>query len=168
MSKVFCYSPKEVQLTFGSYTVTGWQSISITRSVDAFKPIRGIRGKHTRVRNADTSCMITIPLLQTSMSNDVLSKIHELDITNGTGRIELTLSDLSGTSVFNSVEAYIVGYPEVVYSGEFEYRQWRIFCQTTGSYTVGGNAQVENIFSSIFSKASGLANSAIDAVSNIF
>ena len=168
MSKVFTYSPREVQLTFGSYTVTGWQSISITRSVDAFKPIRGIRGKHTRVRNADTSCMITIPLLQTSMSNDVLSKIHELDITNGTGRIELTLSDLSGTSVFNSVEAYIVGYPEVVYSGEFEYRQWRIFCQTTGSYTVGGNAQVENIFSSIFSKASGLANSAIDAASNIF
>lgn len=168
MSKVFCYSPKEVVLTFGGYTVTGWQSISIARSVDAFKPIRGIRGKHTRVRNADTSCMITIPLLQTSMSNDVLSKIHELDITNGTGRIELTLSDISGTSVFNSVEAYIVGYPEVVFSGEFEYRQWRIFCQTTGSYTVGGNAQVENIFSSIFNKASGLANSAIDAVSNIF
>ena len=168
MAKVFTYSPKEVQLTFGGYTVTGWQSISIARSVDAFKPIRGIRGKHTRVRNADTSCMITIPLLQTSMSNDVLSKIHELDITNGTGRIELTLSDISGTSVFNSVEAYIVGYPEVVYSGEFEYRQWRIFCQTTGSYTVGGNAQVENIFSSIFSKASGLANSAIDTVSNIF
>ena len=168
MSKVFTYSPKEVQLTFGGYTVTGWQSISIARSVDAYKPIRGIRGKHTRVKNADTSCMITLPLLQTSMSNDVLSRIHELDIANGTGRIELTLSDLKGTSVFNSVEAYIVGYPEVTYSGEFEYRQWRIFCQTTGSYTVGGNAQVDNIFSGIFSAASGLANRAVDTVSSFF
>ena len=168
MSKVFCYSPKEVVLTFGGYTVTGWQSISIARSVDAFKPIRGIRGKHTRVRNADTSCMITIPLLQTSMSNGVFSRIHELDLTNGTGRISLTVSDLKGTSVFSSVEAYIVGYPEVVYSGEFEFRQWRIFCQTTGSYTIGGNAQVNNIFSGIFSAASGPANRAIDTVTGLF
>ena len=165
MSKVFTYSPEKVTITFGGYTVTGWQSISIARSVDAFKPIRGIRGKHTRARNADTSCIITIPLLQTSMSNDVFSRIHELDLTNGTGRISLTVSDLKGTSVFSSVEAYIVGYPEVVYSGEFEYRQWRIFCQTTGSYTIGGNAQVNNIFSGIFQAASGLVNNAID---NIF
>ena len=168
MSKVYTYSPSEVQLTFGGYTVTGWQSISITRSVDAFKPVRGIRGKHTRVRNADTSCTITIPLLQTSMSNDVFSRIHELDIQKATGRIELTLSDLKGTSVFSSREAYILGYPEVVYSGEFEYRQWKLFCQTTGSYTVGGNAQTINIFSSIFNSAAGLVNTAVDAVSNIF
>ena len=165
MSKVFTYSPEKVTITFGGYTVTGWQSISIARSVDAFKPIRGIRGKHTRVRNADTSCMITIPLLQTSMSNDVFSRVHELDLQNGTGRISLTVSDLKGTSVFSSVEAYIIGYPEVAYSGEFEYRQWRIFCQTTGSYTIGGNAQVNNIFSGIFQAASGLVNNAID---NIF
>ena len=68
MSKVYTYSPSEVQLTFGGYTVTGWQSISITRSVDAFKPVRGIRGKHTRVRSIDTSCTITVTILQTSMS----------------------------------------------------------------------------------------------------
>ena len=165
MSKVYTYSPSEVQLTFGGYTVTGWQSISITRSVDAFKPVRGIRGKHTRVRNADTSCTITIPLLQTSMSNDVFSRIHELDIQKATGRIELTLSDLKGTSVFSSREAYILGYPEVVYSGEFEYRQWRLFCQNTGNYTIGGNGQTTSIFSNIFNSAAGLVNTAIN---NIF
>lgn len=168
MSKVFTYSPSEVQLTFGGYTVTGWQSITITRSVDAFKPIRGIRGKHTRVRNADTSCTITIPLLQTSMSNDVFSSIHELDIQKATGRIELTISDLKGTSVFSSREAYILGYPEVTYSGEFEYRQWKLFCQTTGSYTVGGNAQIVNIFGGIFGAASNLVNTASNAINNIF
>jgi hypothetical protein len=168
MSKVFCYSPREVVLTFGGYTVAGWQSISVARSADVFKPVRGIRGKHTRVKNADTSCIITIPLLQTSISNDVFSRILELDTERGTGRIELTLSDLGGTSKFSSVEAYILGYPDVTFSDGFEYRQWKIFCQSTGTYIVGGNAQVENIFSSIFSKASGLANSAVDAVSNIF
>jgi hypothetical protein len=168
MSKVFCYNPKEVVLSFGGYQITGWQSVSITRTVDAFKPIRGIRGKHTRARNKDTSCTIVIPILQTSMSNDVLSYIHELDSEFGTGRIELTLSDLGGTSVFSSVEAYILGYPETVYSGEFEYRQWRIFCQSTNSYTIGGNAKTTNIFSGIFDKAAGFASNAVDTVSGLF
>lgn len=156
MAKVFTYSPNEVILTFGGYTITGWQSITVTRSVDAFKPVRGIRGKHTRVKNADTSCTITIPLLQTSMGNDVISRIHELDLINDTGRISLTLKDIKGTSVFDSVEAYILGYPEVVYSGEFEYRAWKIFCQSTSSYIVGGNAQVDSIFSGIFNAAQSL------------
>ena len=168
MSKVFTYNPNEVQLSFGGYVITGWQSITITRSVNAFKPIRGIRGKHTRAKNLDTSCSITFPLLQTSMSNDVLSRIHELDIQQSTGRIELTIKDLKGTSVFSSREAYILGYPEVTFSGDFEYRSWTLFCQTTGSYTVGGNAQTINIFSDIFSSASGIANAAVNAVNNIF
>ena len=165
MSKVYTYSPSEVQLTFGGYTVTGWQSISITRSVDAFKPVRGIRGKHTRVRSIDTSCTITVTILQTSMSNDVLCRIHDLDLEYGSGRIELLLKDMGGTGIFSSAEAYVLGYPEVVYSGEFEYRQWRLFCQNTGNYTIGGNGQTINIFSSIFNSAAGLVNTAIN---NIF
>jgi len=165
MSKVYTYSPQEVQLTFGGYTITGWQNLTITRSVDAFKPVRGIRGKHTRVRSIDTSCTITVTILQTSMSNDVLCRIHDLDIEYGSGRIELLLKDMGGTGVFSSAEAYVLGYPEVVYSGEFEYRQWRLFCQNTGNYTIGGNGQTTSIFSNIFNSAAGLVNTAIN---NIF
>jgi len=165
MSKVFTYSPSEVQLTFGGYTITGWQNLTITRSVDAFKPVRGIRGKHTRVRSIDTSCTITVTILQTSMSNDVLCRIHDLDLEYGSGRIELLLKDMGGTGIFSSAEAYVLGYPEVVYSGEFEYRQWRLFCQNTGNYTIGGNGQTTSIFSNIFNSAAGLVNTAIN---NIF
>ena len=165
MSKVYTYSASEVQLTFGGYTITGWQNLTITRSVDAFKPVRGIRGKHTRVRSIDTSCTITVTILQTSMSNDVLCRIHDLDLEYGSGRIELLLKDMGGTGVFSSAEAYVLGYPEVVYSGEFEYRQWRLFCQNTGNYTIGGNGQTTSIFSNIFNSAAGLVNTAIN---NIF
>ena len=165
MSKVYTYSPQEVQLTFGGYTITGWQNLTITRSVDAFKPVRGIRGKHTRVRSIDTSCTITVTILQTSMSNDVLCRIHDLDLEYGSGRIELLLKDMGGTGIFSSAEAYVLGYPEVVYSGEFEYRQWRLFCQNTGNYTIGGNGQTTSIFSNIFNSAAGLVNTAIN---NIF
>ena len=165
MSKVYTYSASEVQLTFGGYTITGWQNLTITRSVDAFKPVRGIRGKHTRVRSIDTSCTITVTILQTSMSNDVLCRIHDLDLEYGSGRIELLLKDMGGTGIFSSAEAYVLGYPEVVYSGEFEYRQWRLFCQNTGNYTIGGNGQTTSIFSNIFNSAAGLVNTAIN---NIF
>lgn len=138
---VSTYNPKDVSLVIAGYQVTGWESISIARSVDGFTQIRGIRGKNTRVNNLDSSATIILPLLQTSPANDTLSAIHELDLQNGTGRIALTLKDNSGRSIFSSNEAYIVAFPEVIFSGEFTYRPWRIFCQTTDSYSLAGNTK---------------------------
>lgn len=135
------YSPKDVILTVGGYQLTGWQSISVSRSVKGFTVIRGIRGKNTRVKNVDTSATITLSLLQTAQGNDVLSYIHELDLEEGTARISLLLKDRSGRSVFSSNEAFITGYPTATFSGQFEYRNWELFCQSTGTYTVGGNAK---------------------------
>lgn len=138
---VSTYSPKDVILTVGGYQLTGWQSITISRTVKGFTVIRGIRGKNTRVPNVDTSATITISLLQTSQGNDVLSYIHELDLDEGTGRIALMLKDNSGRSVFSSNEAYITGYPVATFSGQFEYRNWELFAQSTNTYIVAGNAK---------------------------
>lgn len=135
------YNPKDVILTIGGYQLTGWQSITISRTVKGFTVIRGIRGKNTRVKNVDTSATLTISLLQTSQGNDVLSSIHGLDLEEGTARISLMLKDRSGRSVFSSNEAYITGYPTAPFSGQFEYRNWEFFAQTTDTYTVGGNAK---------------------------
>ena len=135
------YSPKDVILTVGGYQLTGWQSINVSRSVKGFTVVRGIRGKNTRVKNVDTSATITISLIQSAQGNDVLSYIHELDLDEGTARIALLLKDRSGRSVFSSNEAFITGYPTATFSGQFEYRNWELFCQATGTYTVGGNAK---------------------------
>lgn len=156
------YSPKDVILTVGGYQLTGWQNISISRSVKSFTVIRGIRGKNTRIPNRDFSATINISLLQTSQSNDVLSTILIADEENGTARIALTLKDKSGNSVFSSNEAFITGFPTAIYSGQFEYRNWELFCQTTSTYNVGGNGQ----------SVSGIVNNAIseigDLIGNIF
>lgn len=153
---VNCYSPKDVVLSIGGYQLTGWQSINITRSTKAFQVIRGIRGKNTRVPNKDTSATITISLLQSSASNEVMSWILDSDISEGTGRIALTLKDKSGTSVFSSAEAYITGYPTVSFTGQFEYRNWELFLQSTSTYTVGGNNR----------PATSLFDSALNAATN--
>ena len=156
------YSPKDVILTIGGYQLTGWQSINISRTVKGFTVVRGIRGKNTRVPNVDTSATITISLLQTSQGNDVLSYIHELDLTEGTARIALMLKDNSGRSVFSSNEAYITGYPTATFSGQFEYRNWELFAQSTATYVVAGNAKPQT---NLFDKALSEAGNFID---NIF
>lgn len=140
------YSPSDVELVIAGYSVAGWDSISISRRVESFKPIYGIRNKHTRVRagsanTRDSSAFITFTLAKESQSNDTLSYIHELDIDQGTGRLTLILKDKSGTSVFSSDEAYILGYPESPFNNDFTTRTWRIFCQTTKTYLVGGNSR---------------------------
>lgn len=162
MSSLFTYSPKQVTLVIGGYTIIGWEKITLSKNAPSFIPIRGIRGKNTRARNSDTSFTISVPLLQTSMGNDVFSRIHALDVERGTGRLDITLKDASGTGVFSSSEAYIVDYPVTSYSGTFEYRTWTIFAQSATTYNVGGNGKVDNIFDSIL----GTANKVVDKVSN--
>jgi hypothetical protein len=101
-------------------------------------------------------------MLQTSPSHDVMSAIHGLDLVSGTGRLELSLRDGSGNSVFNSIEAYITGYPETTYSDNFEYRTWSIYCQTTNDFVVGGNTRPEtSLIDSLFGGING-------AIGNIF
>ena len=153
------YSPKDVILSIGGYQLTGWQSINITRSAKSFQVIRGIRGKNTRVSNKDTSATITISLLQTSQSNDVLSTILIADEENSTARIALTLKDKSGSSVFSSNDAFITGFPVTPFSGQFEYRNWEIFCGSTTTYNVGGNGRPStSLFDSALNKATDFVN----------
>lgn len=162
MMTVNTYNPSDVRLTIGGYQLAGWNSITISRNRQGFIPIPGIRGKHTRVPTNDTSATITISMIQTSPSHDVMSYIHELDLTEGTGRLELSLRDASGRSVFNSIEAYIIGYPETVYSDDFEYRLWSIYCQTTNDYLVGGNTRPETTL------VDNLVGRVSSAIGNIF
>ena len=142
--EVFTYNPGDVILTIGSYQVRGWDEISIERITKSFRLVKGIRGKHTRIKDSDTSAILTISLMQVSPSNDVLSEIHRLDLIEGTGRIELSLDDKSGNSSFSSAEAFIEGYPRKVFKDSIEYVVWTIQCQSTDDFLVGGNSRPDN------------------------
>ena len=141
MFEVLTYNPADVILIVGGYQCTGWDEISIERSTPTYRLVKGIRGKHTRVRDKDTSAMLTVSLMQVSPTNDVLSEIHAQDNLYGTGRIELSLADKSGNSKFGSSEAYITGYPKRSFKDQIEFVVWTIQCQSTDDYWVGGNNQ---------------------------
>lgn len=161
---VSTYSPSDVALVIGGYTLAGWDRISIVRRTDSFKPIYGIRGKHTRVRMGgkdarESSAFITIVLSQESQTNDVLSDIHRQDIEQGTARIALTLKDSSGSSVFSSDEAYITNFAAAEFSNDFGTREWRIFCQTTETYNVGNNTRPQtSIFDTAINEVSSFVS----------
>lgn len=158
---VATYNPSDVSLVVGGYTLSGWDRISITRRTDNFKPVYGIRGKHTRVRMGgkearESSAFITVVLSQESQANDVLSEIHRQDIEEGTARIALILKDSSGGSVFSSNEAYITNFAASDFSSDFGTREWRLFCQTTETYNVGNNTKPQT----------SILNTAIDEISS--
>lgn len=140
-SQVNTYSPSDVDLIVSGYKIFGWDSISIARNSPGFTPYKGIRGKDSRDRNTSTSATLSLSITSSCPVNTVLSYVHELDLEYGTGRLEITLKDGSGTSRFASSEAYILAYPPASFTGDTEYRLWTIYCQSTSSWTLGGNTK---------------------------
>jgi len=140
--EVNTYSPSEIGLEISGYKITGFQKISISRNSPAFSLIKGIRGKNSRQRNRDSSCTVTIDIIQTSLVNDVLTQILEEDLRTNSARLTLDLTDGLGSSKIVSRESFIEGYPETNYSGDIVYRSWNIICLSTDLFRVGGNAKL--------------------------
>lgn len=165
---VLTYSPDLVELVFGGYSVSGWNSIRIQRNVEFVKQIRGIRGKNAKEVSRDTSCTITLSLPQSSEVNTILGKILELEeLSKGKVRLEIMLKDGGGESVFTSVECYIGGWPQVSYSAELSDNEWKFLCDSS-KWTLKGNEANKNALVDMVSGALGAAGSAISgAASNI-
>jgi hypothetical protein len=133
------YKPSDLKLIIaGSYQVGGIVSISVTFP-ERYKIVKGIKGQHTRVRNQDTSATVTVELLQTSVSNDVLSSIVSKDILTGAGRLSLSIQDTAGTSRFETTNAFVTTYPQTSYSNELTTRTWTFQMLDTNIILVGGN-----------------------------
>lgn len=150
---VYTYDPSQTELLISGYKVIGWDEIRIKRTSPAFKMVKGINGKHTRVQDYDSSAILSVGIMQTSPSNETLSYVHEQDILNGTGRLQILLKDLGGESVFSSEEAYIDAYPEAKFTDGILFNTWTIVCQSTDQFIVGGNARPsENTISDVLKR----------------
>ena len=143
------YSPNQISLTLGTYTIKGYAPntfIDVEQSAKTFELVKGMRGVNSRKRNLDKSLRITFRLLQTHDTNNILTQIHQTDIDTGAGRFAVTLTDLSsseagsGNGQIISQKAFIEGFPDIVYSGSLEAREWTIICLDYETYRVAGNS----------------------------
>lgn len=138
---LFTYIPSKVVLDISGYKVQGHVSISLSLDNPQFKTIKGIRGRNTRVRDKNTSGVLKVELLQTSITNDLFSEIVQQDLIYGTGRLVISLKDDSGSSLFFCDNAYIEGFPELGFRDAAGTRTWTINCLSIplNQFKVGGN-----------------------------
>lgn len=134
------YRPEDVNLSLGTYRITGFTEVRVAQNAKTFRHESGLRGKTTRVKTRDRSGSITISMQQTSPDNDLLSQIVSQDEVNQTGRFELTLTDTSGQSSLIFQYGYFEGYPDMGFSQEGQTREWVFNYQDVVEYSVGGNS----------------------------
>jgi len=135
------YSPKKIVFSVAGQAISGYADdsfIKVERNADAFTHKVGCDGEVGRSLSADNSGTITLTLLQTAASNDLLSALHEADRISANGKFVAFGEDKNGTSVFGSGEAWIPKLAAIEEGAEIGTREWRIVCADLNMF-VGGN-----------------------------
>lgn len=135
------YNPKRYVISFGGHTLTGFADgtfVSVQKAADDFTKVVGADGEVARSASADESATVTLTLLQTSRSNDVLSAFRREDKLTNLGKKPLLIKDLNGTTVASAAEAWIARGPNIENAKEISPRVWVIDCSHLFEH-IGGN-----------------------------
>lgn len=153
------YVPSDVKIIISGWHLTGVVSVSLKFDSKPFTVHKGIKGEHTRVFNSDLYSILTIEVLQTSATNDVLSQILEQDRRVGSARLVLTVQDTSGTSLLQSSNCFLSRFPDNGFDNGFQTRKWDIEILSFVNGRVGGNAnQGFDLFDSFQGAVNRLTN----------
>jgi len=150
------YSPIEVSVILSwesdngginSHIITGVSESSIVsiERQEAYHESVGAYGNTTRIYNPVwDKANITIPLQQTSESNDVLNWLFTRDIraVNSDNLFSITVKDNSGRSLHYGHEAYIAVKPNAMYGNQMETREWVVRVNKLEDI-LGGNSKVD-------------------------
>lgn len=123
------YDAKQVLITLGAIPISGFADgsfVKIENNEDAFTLQIGTDGEGTRSRTNNDSATVTFTLMQSSLSNDLLSALHNLDKTlpGGGGIVPLLIKDLSGRSLYLAQTAWIKKRPSAEFGREAGPREW--------------------------------------------
>lgn len=150
MAQTLTYSPSDVTILVSGYQLSGLLSVELIWDSRPFTLHKGIRNQHTRVFNQSMCATLRINVQQTSITNDVLSQIISEDRVSNSARLEVTMKDTSGTTLYQALQCYIPAYPNVKFTKGFEGREWEISIQDLTAINVGGNSRAAfDVFSSI-------------------
>lgn len=138
------HDPAKVSLNFLGNRISGFADgtfISVELNDDVFALQVGSGGDTVRVRSQNQSGRVTLTLLGSAPSNDVLAAALAADKLAGTGVGTLFLKDGGGTSIVSSESAWIRRTPNLEFGKELPDREWVIeFAK--GEVFVGGTVNV--------------------------
>lgn len=135
------YDPSKVSIVFGAATLTGFSDgtfVKIKRSGDVFEKKRGADGTVDRIAKSVGDFEVEVTLKQTSPLNAILSGILASDMKSNDGILNLSVTDLSGASLFAASQAWIRKDPDTDYADSLGSRTWT-FDTGAGANLVGGN-----------------------------
>ncbi len=142
------YCPADILIIVGGVVkISGYLDGTFLEIVKDIQPYRSRRtpdGTTARLYVNDKNYSVRFSLAQSSESNDLLTKIQQLDEITQMGYFPLLIKDLRGGSLFFSAAAWIEGVPTQSFSNNIEGRTWEI--KATGVLsTVAGNGSPDNL-----------------------
>ena len=122
------YSPDDLQVIIGGFPISGFAKgtfVSVERASDGSSLVTGINGTGARAKNRDRSGIVSLVLLQTSPSNDILSEFYSLDELSPKGQtLTLMVKDVTGSTIASSDAIWIKKLPKIEFSETIMNREW--------------------------------------------
>lgn len=155
---LYSYSPEDVTiLLLGFIPVEGYIDgtfISINKDIPPFTSGMTADGVQSRVHRISSSYTMRLVISNVSPTNDVLTKLWQIDEITKMGKFPILVKDQLGTSLFFSATSWIESPPSLYYSNRITEREWVIKC-AEATINIGGNDD-----------ASGLINDLLNTVSS--
>jgi len=129
MSVVKTYDPKKCLVIIGGVPMSGFGEdtfVAVARDEDAFTKVVGADGEVSRSKSANRAGSLTLTLMQTSLSNDVLSALAAADELDGRGVVPVLIKDLTGTTTLFAAHGWIRKVPDVELGKDIGTREWVI------------------------------------------
>lgn len=106
--------------------------------------IVGQDGKTARSKSNNNNFRVILSLMQTSDTNDILSRLFIQDNNNpgfATGVGAFQMADLNGTTLARGPSAWIVGWPEIPRGKTVKTNSWTLEVADGYIFVGGGNPQ---------------------------
>lgn len=156
---MWTFSPDDVKVALvGTLNLDGFvngEFIRITKDEPVYTLRRVASGGVARRKVVSDTYSIVFNLQAGSKSNDLLYKLHRMDVLTETAKFPLLIRDKTGSSYFFSTTCWIESVPDKAYSTDEVSNSWLLRC-ADGINNVGGNEALIDIETALAFAASSI------------
>ena len=152
MPTLFSYIPESVNCLIGGIIpVEGFVDgtfISVDKDEMPYSSIRMPDGTVARKKNTSQTYTITITLHNGAETNNLLTKMWQIDELTDRGKFPLLIKDQSGSDLLFSTESWIEGIPSMTKSNAIDSRVW-VIKSAYAVINIGGNEEQSDLINDI-------------------
>lgn len=152
MATLFNYVPESVNcLVAGFIPIEGFVDgtfITVDKDEMPYSSVRMPDGTIARKYNNSQTYTITITLHNGSETNNLLTKLWQVDEITQRGKFPLLIKDQSGSDLLFSTESWIEGIPSLTKSNAIDARVW-VIKSAYAVINIGGNEEVSSLLNDI-------------------